>query len=254
MLRYQGVDWRDQANWACNKRCGVRGSPRPGADPLGDCTPAFRLLALPTRRPALCPAATHARCSANPYGEHYLDGVSLDPFEVMFVKVGWGWWVGGCRHMGQTGGGGPGAQQVPEAGAHWPRSSLPPLQVKERVLQNSWSFALQAVKYGQWMEAAAAGRPQVGGNAYRDDPQPFRQPRLAYMLVRRQRGMHACLCLGWLGRAAPQRGSAGCDVAAAGAHRSVCLTPRPTLLCPTANRRAALTALTPSTMRGRTQT
>lgn len=24
---------------------------------------------------------------ANPYGEHYLDGISLNPFEVMFVKV-----------------------------------------------------------------------------------------------------------------------------------------------------------------------
>ena len=27
------------------------------------------------------------RRRANPYGEHYLDGVSLNPFEVLFVKV-----------------------------------------------------------------------------------------------------------------------------------------------------------------------
>lgn len=43
-IRYQGVDWRDRANWGCN---GQR----------------------------------------NPYGEHYLDGASLEATEVMFVKV-----------------------------------------------------------------------------------------------------------------------------------------------------------------------
>ena len=26
-------------------------------------------------------------CSTNPYGEMYYDGISIDPFEVMFVKV-----------------------------------------------------------------------------------------------------------------------------------------------------------------------
>ncbi|KAL4428545.1 hypothetical protein ABPG75_002634 [Micractinium tetrahymenae] len=99
MMRYQGVDWADRANWKCNKQ-------------------------------------------ANPYGEYYLDGVSLNPFEVLFVKV------------------------------------------KERVLQNDWSFAVQAKKYTEWMEAQAAGTPDVASNVYRDDPKPFRLPRLAYMQAR----------------------------------------------------------------------
>ncbi|KAI7836092.1 hypothetical protein COHA_010020 [Chlorella ohadii] len=99
MMRYQGVDWLDQANWHCNKR-------------------------------------------ANPYGEHYLDGISLNPFEVLFVKV------------------------------------------KERVLQNDWSFAVQAVKYTHWMEAQAAGKPDVASNAYRDNNKPLRAPRLAYLQAR----------------------------------------------------------------------
>lgn len=79
---------------------------------------------------------------ANPYGENYLDGVSLNPFEVLFVKV------------------------------------------KERVLQNDWSFAVQAKKYHHWMDAQAAGTPDVVSNVYRDDPKPFRYPRLAYMQAR----------------------------------------------------------------------
>ncbi len=40
--------------------------------------------ALPYCRPLL------PRCSANPYGEHYLDGISLNPFEVLFVKASLG--------------------------------------------------------------------------------------------------------------------------------------------------------------------
>lgn len=32
-------------------------------------------------------AALLATCSINPYGEHYYDGVSLNPLEVMFVKT-----------------------------------------------------------------------------------------------------------------------------------------------------------------------
>lgn len=99
MMRYQDVDWLDQANWKCNKQ-------------------------------------------ANPYGEFYLDGVSLNPFEVLFVKV------------------------------------------KERVVQSDWSFALQAVKYTEWMEAQASGKPDVVSNVYRDDPKPFRYPRLAWMQAR----------------------------------------------------------------------
>ena len=43
-MRYQGVDWRDPANWGCN-------------------------------------------LEHNPYGEHYLDGGSLEAMEVVFVKV-----------------------------------------------------------------------------------------------------------------------------------------------------------------------
>ncbi|KAK9841148.1 hypothetical protein WJX74_000759 [Apatococcus lobatus] len=44
MLRYQGIDWRDKENWACNERF-------------------------------------------SPYAEHHYDGLSLDPLEVVFVKV-----------------------------------------------------------------------------------------------------------------------------------------------------------------------
>jgi hypothetical protein len=44
MVRYQDVDWTNEANWECNSR-------------------------------------------VNPYGESYYDGISLTPFEVMFVKV-----------------------------------------------------------------------------------------------------------------------------------------------------------------------
>ena len=36
-------------------------------------------------------------------------------------------------------------------------AACPLVQVKERVLQNDWSFAVQAKKYTHWMEA------QVGG-------------------------------------------------------------------------------------------
>jgi hypothetical protein len=43
-VRYQGVDWRDKANWGCN-------------------------------------------FERNPYGNHYIDGGSLEVMEVMFVKV-----------------------------------------------------------------------------------------------------------------------------------------------------------------------
>lgn len=44
MMRYQGVDWLNHDNWACNKQ-------------------------------------------HNPYGEYYYDGISLNPFEVLFVKM-----------------------------------------------------------------------------------------------------------------------------------------------------------------------
>lgn len=99
MMRYQGVDWQDTRNWACNKK-------------------------------------------ANPYGEHYYDGISLNPFEVLFVKV------------------------------------------KEKVVQNEWSFAMEAIKYGQWMEQQANGVLEVVSNIYRTNPGPIQAPRLAYMKMR----------------------------------------------------------------------
>ena len=34
-----------------------------------------------------CCHASLLCCRANPYGEHYLDGISLNPFEVLFVKA-----------------------------------------------------------------------------------------------------------------------------------------------------------------------
>jgi hypothetical protein len=79
---------------------------------------------------------------ANPYGEHYYDGISLNPFEVMFVKV------------------------------------------KERVLQNDWSFAVQAQKYTGWMEAQEEGVHEITSNIYKTDPGPINAPRLAYMRMR----------------------------------------------------------------------
>lgn len=79
---------------------------------------------------------------ANPYGEHYYDGISLNPFEVMFVKV------------------------------------------KERVLQNDWSFAVQAQKYTTWMEAQEEGVHEITSNIYKTDPGPINAPRLAYMRMR----------------------------------------------------------------------
>eukprot|EP00891_Asterochloris_glomerata_P006722 jgi/Astpho2/6722/Aster-06741 len=48
MMRYQGIDWLDKRNWECNNR---------------------QVLLV------------------NPYGEHYYDGISLNPFEVLFVKT-----------------------------------------------------------------------------------------------------------------------------------------------------------------------
>lgn len=99
VMRYQGVDWRDKANWGCNGK-------------------------------------------SNPYGEHYLDGVSLNPFEVLFVKV------------------------------------------KERVLQNEWSFAVQAKKYTEWMRQQAEGKPEIASNVYKTEPRRINFPRLAYMLQR----------------------------------------------------------------------
>ena len=50
-------------------------------------TPAWQLpmhgQVLPgsSAQPFLCP------CRVNPYGEHYYDGISLNPFEVLFVKT-----------------------------------------------------------------------------------------------------------------------------------------------------------------------
>ena len=95
---------------------------------------------------------------ANPYGEHYLDGLSLNPFEVLFVKVG-------QRCAGRVcvsgGGGGPYARRLAPPTSrthpHAPPTPAPVLQVKERVLQNNWSFALQAVKYAEWMRQQVRG-------------------------------------------------------------------------------------------------
>ena len=137
MLRYQGVDWRDKANWACNKRCGaVRGRRwAPGAARLVQGTerrhtflpasPAARILACPP--PQRSPASACARppprspptCSANPYGEHYLDGVSLNPFEVLFVKARGG--RGRVEVEARRGGGGQGSNPgvVPLSGHIW---------------------------------------------------------------------------------------------------------------------------------------
>ena len=39
------------------------------------------------------------------------------------------------------------------------------MQVKERVVQNDWSFAVQAKKYTEWMEAQVGGG--LGGQAGR---------------------------------------------------------------------------------------
>ena len=156
---------------------------------------------------------------ANPYGEFYLDGVSLNPFEVLFVKVGGGAGAGrvdckentcACRgqvlctclrrfrgmaplaggrarHSSADGGSGrhqratrtlsllcppsihPSPPPPPPHPTHTHPSPgpppapppPPPPQVKERVLQNDWSFAVQAKKYTEWMEA------QVGGGGGR---------------------------------------------------------------------------------------
>lgn len=95
MMRYQGVNWLDQANWHCNKRCaqGWRrgwGSRWRGMDgpqvhrrPMVRCVHTSYL-----DQPHLaCCHASLLCCRANPYGEHYLDGISLNPFEVLFVKA-----------------------------------------------------------------------------------------------------------------------------------------------------------------------
>ena len=91
------------------------------------------------------------------------------------------------------------------------------VKVKERVLQNEWSFAVQAKKYTQWMEAQAgpgqtgwgtaaglaqaalqcscpppspplgrqaAGHPEVLANVYKTEPRRINFPRMAYMLQR----------------------------------------------------------------------
>lgn len=95
-------------------------------------------------------------CRANPYGEHYLDGISLNPFEVLFVKARAVW----LRQLGAGYGCGNrfGTLLLRCSGMASPALPSRPralLQVKERVLQNDWSFAVQAVKYAHWMEAQA---------------------------------------------------------------------------------------------------
>lgn len=179
MLRYQGVNWLDRANWNCNSQCvgrrrrggtqtaarmstaaalttwpHTRHAPAPHATARGAAPRTLsclrgRLEHVPVAITELCappaPAApprplpdpSRPRRRANPYGEHYLDGISIDPFEVLFVKV------------------------------------------KERVLQNKWSFARSAVKYAEIIDA------QVGGWAGRGarhawPPAPCRQEPRAF--------------------------------------------------------------------------
>lgn len=75
-VRYQGVDWRDEANWGCN-------------------------------------------AERNPYGQFYLDGGSLEAMEVMFVKV------------------------------------------KQRLLDQRWSYPVNAQLYDQWYQATSEVRPRM---------------------------------------------------------------------------------------------
>lgn len=99
MLRYQGIDWLDPANWGCNKQ-------------------------------------------HNPYGEYFYDGIGLNPFEVLFVKM------------------------------------------KEKALQNDWSFSLQAAKYTQWMQNQSSGQFDILSNEYKEDMARFRKVRKAYFTMR----------------------------------------------------------------------
>lgn len=121
--------------------------------------------ACPARRPpgsigqhlSLLPPAR-----ANPYGEYYLDGVSLNPFEVLFVKASL---VADDPARSWPGARLEGAAPGSSVRLH-NRWLLPPCaaQVKERVLQNDWSFAVQAKKYTEWMEAQVGA---AGGGAAR---------------------------------------------------------------------------------------
>lgn len=114
---------------------------------------------------------------ANPYGEYYNDGISLSPYEVLFVKV------------------------------------------KEKVLQNEWSFSVQAKKYAHYIAEQvsmvnehqslfslthvdsytylkisptcnprhmpqAHGQQEVVSNEYRANPRKFHLQRLGYLLQR----------------------------------------------------------------------
>ena len=116
MVRYQGVDWTDQSSWECNGRRALVPKLR-----LQQPLPVFMpplcvIVGLPSRQrgdmmiESICLYDMHLQtriCNStddlskgpllrqarrflrrvNPYGENYYDGISLNPFEVMFVKV-----------------------------------------------------------------------------------------------------------------------------------------------------------------------
>lgn len=101
MLRYQGVDWRDKANWGCNAGwvanlyvCVLTSDTvffGPASAPALSCSlvcPGIPLLPLGSNRRLASISPPPPVCSINPYAEYMYDGVNLSPFEVMFVKVG----------------------------------------------------------------------------------------------------------------------------------------------------------------------
>lgn len=119
MVRYQGVDWRDKANWDCNARWGACACARGACFGRGNdagggrrCICASRLAQLSARaradRRPRCWLAPPNRCRLTATSEFSMDGVSVDPLEVMFVKV------------------------------------------KSYMLTSEWSFSKKAAKYQEW--------------------------------------------------------------------------------------------------------
>jgi hypothetical protein len=104
MVRYQGIDWRDPVYWSCNARCPtlccMRSSKlrvsytramRAAACMVSACREAAtgRLLeaALGSMRVCCTDKRMCLVTRENPYKEASLDGTSLTPTEVLFVKV-----------------------------------------------------------------------------------------------------------------------------------------------------------------------
>lgn len=176
MLRYQGVDWRDPNNWACNDGCawrfggggglawgmerdvvvhvcsrrGCRGSqPCAAHDVRGLCPCVALAHAWPSSLIPLSSLAPNPRInpstpSLNPYSEYMYDGINLSPFEVMFVKI------------------------------------------KDYLLDANWTNAEMAQKYTGWMESrAATGAAGVVSNEYTGKRDALRRAKIAGM---RERG------------------------------------------------------------------